>query len=47
MFLASTSGTPTASQLVGFDKIHKGDSGNPEIRYFNYYLYLNSNLYMI
>lgn len=40
MFIDSTSGAPTASQLLGFDKTQKADSGNPEIRYFNYYYVL-------
>lgn len=40
MFIDSSSGAPTASQLLGFDKTQKADSGNPEIRYFNYYCVL-------
>lgn len=42
MFIDSTSGAPAASQLLGFDKTQKADSGNPEIRYFNYYYVLTT-----
>lgn len=33
MFLTTSSGVLSASQLPGFDKIQKTDSGDPELRY--------------